>query len=93
MNMFVMYDNESKLFLNGQMGYGKGKSLPQDARIYRRKHAAIDAASLHNTGRSVPPGMTADHKYSNRPKVVVREYDHNWKLVNEHQAPVVWITI
>lgn len=93
MNVYVLYDSEAKTFMSGSMGYGKGKVLPEDAKIYKRKGNAINAASLHNVSRDVPPGMIANHKYSKRPKVVVHEYDSKYNLIAIHHAAPAWIAI
>lgn len=73
--MFVLFDNEANVFLGKNGGFGKQHATAKDANKYKRKSAAIKAASLHNVNRNVPIGMIANHKYSNRPQVEVLELD------------------
>jgi hypothetical protein len=89
--MFVLFDNETKMFLGKNGGYGKQHASVQNAHKYKRKSSAIDAASLHNVSRNVPQGMTANHKYSNRPQVEVLELDHLFVVQSVHSAPPNYI--
>lgn len=61
--MFVLFDNEANVFLGKNGGFGKQHATAKDAKKYKRKSAAIEAASLHNVNRNIPIGMIANHKY------------------------------
>jgi hypothetical protein len=89
--MFVLFDTESNMFLGGNRGFGKQKATVQSAHKYKRKSAAIEAASLHNVNRNVPAGRTPDHKYRNRPQVEVLELDPFFVVVAKHAAPPDYI--
>lgn len=89
--MFVLFDNETKMFLGKNGGFGKQHASVQGAHKYKSKSAAIEAASLHNVTRNVPQGMTANHKYSNRPQVEVLELDNLFVVVAVHPAPPNYI--
>ena len=89
--MFVLFDNETNQFLGKNGGFGKQHASVQGAHKYKRKSAAIEAASLHNVTRNVPPGMTANHKYSNRPQVEVLELDQWYVVQAVHSAPPNYI--
>ena len=89
--MFVLFDNETKMFLGKNGGFGKQHASVQSAHKYKRKSAAIEAASLHNVTRNVPPGMTANHRYSNRPQVEVLELDQFYVVQAVHSAPPNYI--
>jgi hypothetical protein len=84
--MFVLFDTESNMFLGGNGGFGKQHATVQSAHKYKRKHAAVEAASLHNVSRNLPSGRTPDHKYSNRPQVEVLELDPFFVVVAKHAA-------
>jgi hypothetical protein len=78
-------------FLGGRGGFGKQNASVHGAYKYKSKSAAIAAASLHNVTRNVPPGLTANHKYSNRPQVEVLELDQLSVVVAVHSAPPNYI--
>jgi hypothetical protein len=89
---YVAYDTEKG-------GYRSPTSLkayptPQKGKGYKRLSAAIELGSLLNTPRNIPPGVPGPNKhYSNRPQVVVREFDANWELIATHAAPPTYLAI
>lgn len=97
-HLFLVFDTESSMY------FGKGgKQTPsiQDARQYKRKHAAIELASLHNVSRNIPAGIKQHKNYNNRPQVVVLELDCDQSngrikaatIVATHSAPPSYIRI
>ncbi len=91
--MFVLFDSESNMFLGKNGGFGKQHATVQSAHKYKRKSAAVEAASLHNVSRNLPAGRTPDHKYSNRPQVEVLELDPFFVVVAKHSAPPNYINL
>jgi hypothetical protein len=89
--IYVLFDSESNMFLGPNGGFGPQQKSVQTARKYKRKQAAIEAASLHNVTRNLPAGRTPDHKYSNRPQVEVLELDDFFIVRNVWQAPPNYI--
>jgi hypothetical protein len=86
--MFVLLDTETNEYLGPS--YHTTPTI-QFARIYQRKSAAIERAGVENVPRNVPKGRTPDHKYSNRPQVVVLELDLNFSVIATHTAPPRYI--
>lgn len=89
--IYVLFDSETNMFLGPNGGFGPQQPSVQNARKYKRKAAAIEAASLHNVTRNVPAGRTPDHKYSSRPQVEVLELDEFFIVRNVWQAPPNYI--
>lgn len=90
--IYVAYDTEMG-------GYRTPTSIkayptPQKGKGYKRLSAAIELGSLLNTGRNIPPGVPGPTKhYSNRPQVVVREFNASWELIATHAAPPTYLAI
>lgn len=80
MNRFVLYDRETGMYV-------------KNSRQYKRRLAAIDAASLENVNRNIPPGRKPDKHYQDRPQVVVHEIDDQGKFVQIHDAPPQYIIL
>ncbi len=92
--IYVLFDNETNMFLGSGGGFGPQQRSVQTARKYKRKSAAIEAASLHNVSRNIPPGVTAPNKhYRNRPQVEVLELDDFFIVQNVWQAPPNYICL
>lgn len=89
--MFVLFDSESNMFLGGNGGFGPQHRSVQTARKYKRKAAAISAASLHNVSRNVPAGVSPNKHYNNRPQVEVLEIDEFYVVTAKHTAPPSYI--
>lgn len=65
-----------------------------DAKHWRRKHAAIEAASLLNVSRNIPPGHLGPSKhYRDLPNAEVVEFDERWVEIARHPAPPNYISI
>lgn len=79
--MFVLFDNETGMFLGGSGGYGKQSFSPANGKIYKNQKSAVQAASLHNVPRNVPRGLSPNHKYQNRPQVDVWEVDGQFRKI------------
>ena len=92
--IYVLYDP----IVSGYLKQTFGKAVPdwRDAKQYKRLSFASSpstGAGLMNTGRNVPPGHTANHKYQNLPNVEVHEYDMNGNFVRSHAAPPDYISL
>ena len=90
--VYVLYDPEQ----NGYLKQVCGKVVPnwRDAKQYKRLKAALDPSSgagLMNTSRNIPPGLTPNKHYQNRPNVEVHEFDSNGNFVRSHAAPPSYI--
>lgn len=79
-------------------GYAKSFStttpLAKNAKIWKRLPWAVEFASLHNSSRNLPPGVSTPSKhYSIRPNMVVHELDANWQVLRVITAPPIYITL
>lgn len=84
MPFYVLYDNESNLYMGGKGGYGRQHKEPHKAKLYKMRCHCIDAASWQNTTRK------------DRPHVEVREFDHMWHHTNTFVAdplPPIYIPL
>lgn len=94
--MFVLYDTESGLFVDNTRWDPVTKcrrqvAAYQDARQYKRRHAAINEASLMNVNRNVPRGCTPNKYYQKRPQVQVHEIDAQGQVHKIYSAPPAYI--
>lgn len=89
--MFALFDTETNMYKSSPYDTSKQYPTAHYAKIYKRKGHAINAASFSNVGRVVPPGRTPDHKYQNRPQVVVVELDQSFAVVATYTAPPSYI--
>lgn len=92
MNKFVLFDSMSNSYVSKP--FGKRVTNWVDAKQYQRFHAARDLASLMNTSRNLPPGITVPDKYyQNLPNVEVHEYDAAGILIQKHPALPVYFDL
>ena len=91
--MFVLFDNETGMFLRGAGGYGKQTPSPSEAKAYKNGKSAVQAASLHNVSRNVPRGYQPSHKYQNRPQVDVWELSGGFQRIRIITAPPQYLEI
>ena len=95
--MFVPYDQESGQYINNLRWDRQRDDYQQTldfrkARQYKRRHAAIEFASLKNVNRNIPKGVPAPNKhYQNRPQVVVHEINSQGQVVQVLAAPPQYI--
>lgn len=94
--MFVPYDSETGQYINNNRwdrnrdDYWQSATY-KDARQYKRRHAAIEFASLRNVTRNVPLGRTPNKHYQNRPQVEIHEIDDQGRIVRVYNAPPQYI--
>ena len=95
--MFVPYDQETGQYINNlrwdrQRDDYQQTSDFRKARRYKRRHAAIEFASLKNVNRNIPKGVPGPNKhYQNRPQVVVHEINGQGQVVQVLSAPPQYI--
>lgn len=94
--VFVLFDNEAGLYtdynqIDPKTSTWHLRKSYNDVQNYKRRYAAIEAASMMNVNRNVPAGFTSNHKYQNRPQVVVLEIDDQGNIVQTYQAPPRYI--
>jgi hypothetical protein len=91
--MFVLYDNEMNQYMYPWRANPYTSNF-QQAKQYKRRHAAIEAGALQNVTRSLPPGYSAPNKhYQNRPQVEVREIDSRGNILSTIVPPPSWISV
>ena len=81
---------------NNQFWKNLSKTVPDmlNAKIYRRKKAAIERASVLNCSRNIPPGYPGpDHKYQSLLNYQVWEYDDTFVFKGIHIAPPACIIL
>lgn len=89
MSLFLVYD---PIVGEYTRTFATTTPRPQDAKHWRRLHAARERASLMNVNRNIPPGHSGPSRYyRDLPNVVVHEFGEGWTLDGVHIAPPSYI--